>query len=92
MNDERVKRFLRYYWRDLVEFAIDLANLNQVELEAVRLIGIQGNTIEKASEIVFPQVSVNTMQSRWSKARKRLIKAWAGIEWIEMLSQTVEED
>lgn len=89
MDDYKVRLFLRYYWRDLVTFAIDLAELSAVERQAVELCGRQRLTIEQASEQA--DVSVNTMQARWSKARKRLSKAWHGIEWIELLAEQVEE-
>lgn len=89
MDDYKVKKFLRYYWRDIVEFALDLANLSDHEREAVDLIGIRGLTIEYASERC--DVSVKTMQSRYSRARKRLSRAWAGIKWIEVLADTMEE-
>ena len=87
MTDEDVKKFLRYSWRDLVIFALDLANLNDSEMEAIKLIGIEGKTIERASELVRPQVSTNTMQARYSAARKRLQRCWSGIEWIEVLAK-----
>ena len=88
MTDDDVKKFLRYYWKDLVYFALDLANLSEVERESVRLIGMEGNTIERASEMANPPVSVNTMQSRYSTARKRLIRVWSGIDWIEILAKS----
>jgi len=91
MSDEDVRKFLRYYWRELVKFAIDYANLNDHEREAVELCGIREMTIEQASECASPQVSVNTMQSRWSNARKRLARAWQGIDWIQTLADTVKE-
>lgn len=90
MDEDSVKRFLRYYWRDLVDFALSLAQLDNRELEAVRLCGIQRLTIENAAEAAKPPVSVNTMQSRWAAARKRLAKAWGGYEWVKILADTVE--
>lgn len=88
MDDSKVKLFLRYYWRDIVTFALDLAELDDNEREAVELCGRHRMTIEQAAERAG--VSVNTMQARYSKARKRLAKAWQGIEWIELLADTVE--
>lgn len=88
MSDERIRKFLRYYWAALVDFALDLAQLDDAELQAVRLCGRRRLTIEAAAEAA--EVSVNTMQTRWSHARKRLSRAWSGIEWIEILADTVE--
>ena len=88
MNDEKVKKFLRYYYSGIVGFALALAALNDREEEAVKLCGRRGLTIEQAAEIA--DVSPNTMKSRWESARKRLQKAWNGIEWIEIITETVE--
>lgn len=87
MDDETVKRFLRYYWSGIVDYAIDLANLDERELQAVELCGRRRLTIERAAEEA--EVSVNTMQARWSSARHRLRFAWAGIPWIQILADTV---
>ena len=91
MDDETVRKFLRYYWSDLVDFAIDLARLDDKELEAVELCGKHRMTIEKAAEVAQVPCSVNTMQARWTNARKRLGKVWGKIEWIQLLADTVEE-
>ena len=88
MPDEMVKRFLRYYWRGIVDFALDLALLNDRERQAVELCGCRCMTIEQAAEVA--EVSVNTMQTRWSTARRRLSRAWNGIEWIALLADTVD--
>ena len=89
MPDDAIKKFLRYYWRGIVDFALDLAALNDRERQAVELCGIRGMTIEQAAEVA--DVSPNTMQTRWSNARKRLSRAWSGIEWIAVLADTVTE-
>ena len=87
--DATVKKFLRYYWGDLVEYALDLAQLDDNERQAVELCGRRRLTIEQAAEEA--EVSVNTMQARWSKARKRLARCWAGLEWVHTLADTVDD-
>ncbi len=91
MDDKTVRKFLRYYWAALVDFAVDIAELDDDECEAVQLCGRRRLTVEKAAEMAHIPVSVNTMQNRWSKARKRLCKAWNGIEWIALLAETVDD-
>lgn len=91
MSEEIVVRFLRYYWAALVDFALDIAQLDEREREAVQLCGRRRLTIERAAEEANPPVSVNTMQSRWKNARRRLCRAWNGIEWIRLLADTVED-
>ena len=91
MDDKTVRRFLRYYWSSLVDFAIDLAELDDDEAEAVQLCGRRRLSVEKAAELARIPCSVNTMQSRWSKARKRLCRAWNGIEWISVLADKVDD-
>ena len=88
-GDEIVRRFLRYYWRGIVDYAVDLAELDEKELEAVELCGRQRLTVERAAEVA--DVSANTMQSRWTRARARLWRAWCGLEWVAILAATVDE-
>lgn len=90
MTDDTVKRFLRYYYAPLVDFALDLAQLDDREREAVELCGRRRKSIEEAAELAAPPVSVNTMQTRWSNARRRLRRAWAGVEWVQLLADTVD--
>ncbi len=84
MDDSLVKKFLRYYYPGIVDFALSLASLSDKELQAVNLCGKRGLTIEQAAEEA--ECSVNTMKTRWATARKRLGKAWAGVEWIEIIA------
>lgn len=91
MDEATVRKFLRYYWAGLVDFALDLAELDDAEREAVVLCGRRRLTVEKAAETAVIPCSVNTMQNRWSKARKRLCRAWNGIEWISVLADKVED-
>lgn len=91
MDDATVRRFLRYYRNDIVDFSIDIARLDDNEIEAVNLCGRRRLTVEQAAEQSRIPCSVNTMQNRWHRARKRLCKAWSGIEWITMLANTVDE-
>ena len=90
MCERDVLRFLRYYYAPIVDFAIDLAGLSDVEREAVELCGRRQMTIQAAAEYAAPQVSTNTMQARWSSARKRLCRAWSCIEWVQLLADTVD--
>lgn len=83
-----VLKFLRYYWRGLVDYALDLAELDDRELQAVELCGRKRMTIEQAAEAAG--VSVNTMQARWSSARRRIVRTWSNIEWIRVLAETIE--
>lgn len=89
MPDDVVRRFLRYYYRPIVAFAIDLAELDAREREAVELCGLMRLTIETAAEAA--DVSRNTMQARWIRARKRLARAWTGLEWVKVLADLVDE-
>lgn len=73
-----------------MSFAIDLAELDDKEREAVELCGRKRLTIEQAAEAANPPVSPNTMQTRWRCARMRLRRVWADIEWINILADTVE--
>lgn len=91
MLDEKLMyKFLRYYWKDVVSFAIDLAELDDKEKEAIELCGRRRLTIEQAAESASPPVSVNTMQNRWSKAKWRLRFVWGGLDWVRVLAETVE--
>lgn len=89
MDSKAVERFLRYEYKPIVDFALDIVELDDKELEAVKLCGRKRMTIEAAAEMA--QVSTNTMQSRWSSARRRLARAWGGMEWIELIAETVKE-
>jgi len=89
LDDKDVVRFLRYDWTNIVDLAISLVRLSDDELEAIELCGKRCLSIESASEIA--NVSVATMQRRWSKARKRLLKVWSGINWIEILAEHAED-
>ena len=89
MCDNDIRRFLRYYYKPIVDFALDLAELDDRERQAVQLCGRRRLTIEQASEEAG--VSVCTMQTRWANARKRLQKSWQGLEWVQKLAECVDE-
>lgn len=88
MTDETVKRFLRYHKASLVDLALAEVELDDKELKVIDLCGRKRLTIEQAAEVL--DVSDSTVKRTWAKARKRLIKAWSGQEYIEVLANYAE--
>lgn len=80
MEEEDVKRFLRYPSAALVEFALALANLTWQEELALNLCGRKGMTQERAAEQAG--YSVDTVQRWYRSGIKKLCAAWSGQDWI----------
>lgn len=83
MNEELVKRFLRYPSAQLVSFALTLANLTWQESKAIELCGQRGMTQEAAAEYI--DRSVDSMQKWYRSAIKKLSVAWANCSWISKI-------
>lgn len=80
MRKQDVEKFLRYHERDLVDFAISLANLTKREQLAITLCGMQAMTQSEAGEAV--DRDWKTIQRWYSDGIKKLQLCWASREWI----------
>lgn len=85
MDESRAIAFLRCPSADIVDLAVEMANLTWKEALAIDLCGRKSMTQEKAAE--QSGYSVDAMQ-RWYRAGiKKLCVAWRGVWWIEKLSE-----
>lgn len=80
MLKDDVERFLRYPERELVEFAINRANLSSREAKAIRLCGMQDMTQAEAGELL--DRDWKTIQRWYSSGIKKLQACWSSSEWI----------
>lgn len=84
MNEDKIIAFLRCPSKDIVDLAVELANLNWKEALAIEQCARKAKTQERASEDA--KCSPDAMQ-RWYRAGiKKLSAAWAGMWWIESLA------
>lgn len=84
MNEDKIVAFLRCPSRDVVDLAVELANLNWKEALAIDQCGRKAKTQERAAE--DSKRSPDAMQ-RWYRAGiKKLSAAWAGLWWVEILA------
>lgn len=84
MTEDKIVAFLRCPSRDVVDLAVELANLNWKEALAIDQCGRKAKTQERAAE--DSKRSPDAMQ-RWYRAGiKKLSTAWAGLWWVETLA------
>ncbi len=85
MEKREIINFLRCPAGDLVDFAINNANLTRCERVAVELCARQGVTKERAAE--ENDVSVDAVKKWYGSGMEKLDKAWSGSWWINRLAQ-----
>lgn len=80
MEEADVIAFLRCPYAELVEFAVDFANLTRKEAAVVRLCGRLKYTQAEAAEEL--QCSEDAVQQWYRAAKHKLKMAWSGRAWI----------
>lgn len=91
MIDEKdVLSFLRCSASAPVQLALEMVNLTDNERIAVDLCGVRGLTYEKAAEELqkgeaSSRREVDTIKRWYKSARKKLLRAWSGVYWVEAI-------
>ena len=83
MDESKVIEFLRCPASELVDLALEMANLTWKESLAINLCGRQAMTQERAAD--KSGYSVDAMQKWYRSAMKKLVKSWSGMWWIQKL-------
>lgn len=83
MDESKVIEFLRCPASELVNLAIEMANLTWKESLAINLCGRQAMTQERAAD--KSGYSVDAMQKWYRSGMKKLVKSWSGMWWIQKL-------
>lgn len=83
MDESKVIEFLRCPASELVNLAIEMANLTWKESLAINLCGRQAMTQERAAD--KSGYSVDAMQKWYRSGIKKLVKSWSGMWWIQKL-------
>lgn len=83
MDKRRVLQFLQYEDKELVDFAVSLANLNWKESLAIDLCGRKQYTQDLAAE--KSGYSVDAVQRWYSSGMKKLGNAWDRRIWVEKI-------
>lgn len=89
MEDADVIAFLRCPYGELVNFAVDMANLTRKEAEVVKLCGRLKYTQFEAAEDM--QCSEDAVQQWYKTARYKLKMAWSGRAWIGEIVKIVKK-
>lgn len=85
MSEDKIVAFLRCPAKDVVDLAVELANLNWKEFLAIEQCGRKAKTQERAAEDA--NCSPDALQ-RWYRAGiKKLSAAWAGMWWVQSLAE-----
>lgn len=82
-TEKEVVQLLRMPDADLVDFMVDLANLDRREAAAIDLCGRKAYTQEEAAEYI--DRSPDAVQKWYRAGMKKLRAAWSGKWWIERL-------
>lgn len=85
MDEDLIKKFLRQPASDVIDLAVEMANLSWKEEKAVELCFRKRMTQERASEAIG--ISVDSMQRICRSAIQKLNIAWSGCWWIEYLAK-----
>lgn len=85
MDEAKVVAFLRCPAKNVVDLAVEMANLTWKEELAINLCGRKSMTQDRAAE--QSGYSVDAMQRWYRSGIKKLCVAWSGIWWIEKLSE-----
>ena len=80
MEEADVLAFLRCPYAELVDFAINFANLTRKEAAVVKLCGRLKYTQAEAAEEL--QCSEDAVQQWYKTAKHKLKMAWTGRSWI----------
>lgn len=83
MDEKDVVKFLRCPASQIVDLAINMANLNWKEHLAITMCGRKAMTQERAAE--ESGYSVDAMQKWYRSGIKKLLKSWGGVWWIHKL-------
>lgn len=81
MSESKVLEFLRCPASELVDLAMEMANLTWKESLAITLCGRQAKTQFKAAE--ESGYSEDAMQKWYRSGMNKLIKLWSGVWWIQ---------
>lgn len=83
MDENKVIEFLRCPASELVNLALEMANLTWKESLAINLCGRQAMTQERAAD--KSGYSVDAMQKWYRSGMRKLVKSWSGMWWIQKL-------
>lgn len=83
MDESKILAFLRCPASELVDLALEMANLTWKEQLAVTQCGRRAKTQEKAAE--ENGCSVDVMQRWYRSGIRKLSKSWAGVWWIKKI-------
>lgn len=84
MQQDTVKRFLRYPDRELVAHAMARVNLEDKELRAITACDMRGLTQEQAAEEM--DRSVDAVQRWHREGLRKLAAVWDAVPWIQQLA------
>lgn len=84
LDEDVVLKFLRCPSTAVVELALSMANLTWREELAINLCGRKGKTQEKAAEEAG--YSPDAMQKWYRSGIKKLCINWAGVWWVQSLT------
>ena len=84
LENSQIIGFLQYPDMPLVNHAIDRANLNRKEREAVFSYVYEGETAEYTAERL--DVSVGTINNWRRDGFRKLDRCWSGVPWINELT------
>lgn len=85
MDEDKVIAFLRCPASNVVDLAVEMANLTWKEYTAIDLCGRQAMTQDCAAEAA--ERSVDAIQHWYRSGMKKLCAAWNGVWWIERLAE-----
>lgn len=81
MDEDKVLKFLRCPASELVDLAVEMANLTWKEAVAIKLCGRQAMTQERAASKTG--YSPDAMQKWYRSGMKKLVTLWSGVWWIQ---------
>lgn len=85
MDEQSVVKFLRCPASNVVDLAIEMANLTWKEDMAIRMCGRNAKTQDRAAE--ESGYSVDAIQKWYRSGIKKLSKAWDGTWWVQKLAE-----
>lgn len=83
MKTSEIITMLNYPDTALVRFAVERANLNEMEWKVISMREYENHTIESAAEEL--NVSDSTIKRYYSQGMSKLNQCWSGISWISLL-------
>lgn len=80
MKREDIRKILNYPSKPLLLLALELVNLKNKELKAIKNVDIKGFTEQETAEMM--ECSIRSISYYRSSAYKKMAKAWEGKELI----------